>query len=98
MCLNIHKGKFKIKAYYVKDDAGILDNESDYEDGDCMFLVKKDVPKIDVSKTITTTLHVRRDRNEQVIDSGCSNHMTSDKSKFIKNEKYNGGYVRFRDD
>lgn len=43
-----NKGKFNKKAYYVKDDVVISDNESDYEDGDCLFLVEKDVLKYDL--------------------------------------------------
>lgn len=31
-------------------------------------------------------------------DSGCSNHMTGDKSKCIMLEKYDGGSIRFGDD
>lgn len=64
------KGKFNKRAYYVNDDAIILDDESDYEEGDCLFLVEKDVPKTDLSnilssKTvkIVTALNARRDIN-----------------------------------
>lgn len=35
------------------------------------FLVERDVPKINIPKTIATVLHFRRDRNEWLIDSGC---------------------------
>lgn len=89
------KGKINKRANYVKDDAGISDDESDYEDGDCLFLVERDVPKIDIPKTVATTLHARRDRNEWLIDSVFSNHMNGDKSKFVKLDKYD---VRFGDD
>lgn len=77
-----NKGKLNKKAYYVRDDAGILDDESDYEDGDCLFLGEKDGSKPNNSKiveTVASTLHVRRDRDEWLIDSVCSNHMTGDK-------------------
>lgn len=37
------------------------------------------------------------EKDEWVIDSGCSHHMTSDKSKFFNLEKYDGGVVRFGD-
>lgn len=35
------KGKFNKRAYYVKDDTSILDDELDYEDGDCLFFGRK---------------------------------------------------------
>ncbi|GLJ44625.1 hypothetical protein SUGI_0937950 [Cryptomeria japonica] len=59
---------------------------------------ERDVPKIDILKTVATVLHARRHINEWLIDSGCSNHMTGDKSKFVKLDKYDGGSVRFEDD
>ena len=33
-----------------------------------------------------------------IIDSGCSHHMTGDKSKFITLTSYNGNSVRFGND
>lgn len=38
-------------------------------------------------------------KNSQMwyLDSGCSRHMTSDKSMFVSLEKYNGGVVTFSD-
>lgn len=38
------------------------------------------------------------DKDEWIIDSGCSHHMTGDKSKFLTFQDYNGGLVRFGDD
>lgn len=59
------KGKFNRRAYYVKDDADISDDKSDYEDGNFIFLVERDVPKIDIPRIEhATALHARRDRNE----------------------------------
>lgn len=37
-------------------------------------------------------------KDEWVIDSRCSHHMTGDKSKFVRLEKYEGGVVKFGDD
>lgn len=93
--LRENKGKFNKKAYYVKDDADILDDESDYEDGDYLFLVENDIPKFDISKSIANLFHARRNKKEWFIDSGCSKHMIGDKSKFKILEKYDGGSVRF---
>lgn len=93
-----NKGIVNKKAYYVNYDVGISNDESNYEEGDYLFLVEKDVPKFDISKNVANAFHARRDKNEWLIDSGCSNHMTSDKSKFIKLEKYDEGFVRLRDD
>lgn len=57
-----NKRKFNKRAYHVKDDVGISDDELDYEDGDCLFLVERDVPKIDIPKTVATTLHAKREK------------------------------------
>lgn len=47
----------------MKDDVDILDDESNYEDGDYLFLVEKYVPKYDISKTVANTFHSKRDKN-----------------------------------
>ena len=39
-----------------------------------------------------------QEKNEWVIDSGCSHHMIGDKSKFVSLENYDGGVVIFGDD
>lgn len=36
-----------------------------------------------IEGTMVTTFHAREERNYWIIDSGCSNHMISDKSKFF---------------
>lgn len=38
------------------------------------------------------------DKDEWVIDSGCSNHMIGDKKKFLSLQEFEGGLVRFGDD
>lgn len=45
-----NRGKFNKRTYYVKDDVGISHDESDYEDGDYLFLGERDIPKIDIPK------------------------------------------------
>jgi len=47
---------------------------------------------------VISALHARSEKDDWVIDSGCSNHMIGDKSKFIKLEKFDGGVVRFGGD
>ena len=46
-----------------------------------------------------TTLLTCMNKNEKwIIDSGCSHHMTGDKSKFITFTQYDGNSVRFDND
>jgi hypothetical protein len=49
---------------------------------------------MNVEKSLATQIE---ENDEWVINSGCSQHMTSDKSNFVSMEKYEGG-VRFGDD
>jgi len=37
------------------------------------------------------------EKDDWVIDSGCSHHMTGDKDKFLDLERYEGGMVKFGD-
>jgi len=37
------------------------------------------------------------EKDDWVIDSGCSHHMTGDKNKFLDLERYEGGMVKFGD-
>ena len=46
---------------------------------------------------VFTTLRIRAP-SEWYFDSGCSKHMTGDKSLFNSLEDFNGGNVTFRDD
>ena len=38
-----------------------------------------------------------RGNNQWYLDSGCSKHMTGDKSRFLSLSAYHGGYVTFGD-
>lgn len=41
------------------------------------------------------SLHANEELNASVIDNGCSNHMNSDRRKFINLKNWNGGLVKF---
>ncbi|XP_021718968.1 uncharacterized protein LOC110686665 [Chenopodium quinoa] len=50
-----------------------------------------------VSKNVRQVWVLVRGNNTWYLDSGCSKHMTGDKSKFLSLEAYPGGSVTFRD-
>lgn len=58
--------------------------------------VEKEKDKAKSSLIVQTAIHVER-INLWVVDSGCSNHMTGDKKKFINLDDWNGGSLRFGD-
>lgn len=58
--------------------------------------VEMEKNKTESSLIVQTALHAER-KNLWVFDSGCSNHMTRDKKKFIKLDDWNCGSVRFGD-
>jgi len=47
---------------------------------------------VNVERALATQVE---EKDEWVIDSGCSHHMTGDKSKFVSMERYEGGIVKF---
>lgn len=79
------------RNYFVAVDEGVTDEESeDEENEDIVFVaVKEDVAK---KKALVSRFD---DSNEWIIDSGCSHHMTSNQSKFLSLEEYDGGVVHF---
>lgn len=106
-----NKGKMIKRAYYVNEDVGISDDESNYGDFDhneCLLLDLKDESTLErcqkectpkkIEDTVVSFLHAKQEKNYWVVDSGCSNRMTSEKSKFVKLKKYDGGFVKFGDD
>lgn len=56
---------------------------------ECGLKTKKD----EMEGNLVTSFHARHHEDYWVIESGCSNHMTKDKSKFTKLEKYGGWLV-----
>ncbi|MHC6131847.1 GAG-pre-integrase domain-containing protein, partial [Serratia marcescens] len=47
------------------------------------------------SHVVQTTVKAPSQKRSWILDSGCSSHMTGDKSEFSKLAKYDGGNVRF---
>jgi hypothetical protein len=97
------------KAYYVNEDVGIFDDEFDYgdfDDNEFLLLdlkdesittnteicVKESSPK-KVGGTVFSSFHARQEKSYWVVDSGFSNHMIGEKSKFAKIKKYDGGLI-----
>ncbi|GLJ05156.1 hypothetical protein SUGI_0012340 [Cryptomeria japonica] len=82
------------RNYFVAVDEGVTDEESkDEESEDIVFVaVKEDVSD---KKALVSCFD---NSNEWIIDSGCSYHMTGDRSKFLSLEEYDGGVVRFGND
>ena len=55
--------------------------------------------KDELDEDEATTLVTCINKNDKwIIDSGCSHHMTGDKSKFIAFTQYDGNSVRFGND
>jgi hypothetical protein len=44
---------------------------------------------------VQNSLHAQNKGNQWYVDSGCSRHMTGDKSKFLNLKEVNGGNVTF---
>lgn len=84
------KGKSK-KHCYVTVDEGVTDDESNEDDNEEIVFV---VVKEDLTDEKDLVSHMYN-RDEWIIDIGCSHHMTSDKSKFLSLEEFDGGVVRF---
>lgn len=88
------KGKGR-KHCYVAVDEGVTDEESEDEDDNegIVFVAVKE--ELYDEKGLVS--HVENS-NEWIIDSGCSHHMTGDKSKFLTLNEFDGGVVRFGSD
>ena len=63
------------------------------DDDEMVYIVVKDESDDEEDK-MELISHVRKN-DTWLIDSGCSHHMTGDKTKFKYFEHYDGGSVRF---
>ena len=69
------------------------DSNSDNED-EMVYIAIKDELDNENNENMTLISHVSKN-DTWIIDSGCSQHMTSDKTKFEHLEHYDGGSVKF---
>ena len=76
-----------MKSCYIVDE-----QDSDKNDDEVVCVAMKDEPDEDEATTLMTCVN----KNEKfIIYSGCSHHMTRDKSKFITLTSYDRNSVRF---
>ena len=83
----------------MTDDASDKGNLSEDE---WVFIAIKENNPVPTKSTSCTNVEKSlvaqiEEKDEWVIDSGCSHHMKGDKRKFVSLEKYDGGVVRFGD-
>ncbi|GLJ40699.1 hypothetical protein SUGI_0840630 [Cryptomeria japonica] len=99
----------KSKQCYIEDEEGVTDDSGDELEEDStsgsgygkewvFYTLKEDEPEPIIKNEEKALTAKVEDKNEWVIDSGCSHHMTGDKVKFMSLQEYNGGQVRFGDD
>ena len=84
------KGK---KSYYIAKEE--TKNESDDHDDEVMYVAMKDDSDEDEATALVSYVNKS---DKWIIDSGCSYHMSGDKSKFITLYYYNGNSVIFGND
>ena len=69
--------------------------DSDNSEDEIVYIAIRDESDDDNEDEMALISHVRKN-DTWIIDSGCSHHMTGDKTKFEHFEDYDGGSVRFR--
>ena len=87
-----YKDKGNKACYIVEKESN---DDSDDHDEEVVYVAMKDDSDEDEATTLVS--YVTKS-DKWIINSGCSHHMTGDKSKFITLENYNGNYVRFGND
>lgn len=84
-----YKDKGKISCYIIEEES----NEDSYDHEDEFFYVAmKDDSNEDEATALVSYVN---NSDKWITDSGCSNHMTGDKSKFNSLLHYDGNSVRF---
>ena len=68
--------------------------DSDSSEDEIVYIAVKDESDNDDEDKMALISHMRKN-DTWIIDSGCSHHMTSDKTKFEHFEDYDCGSVRF---
>jgi hydroxymethylpyrimidine/phosphomethylpyrimidine kinase len=96
--------------YAINARSDLVETPRQNKDEDTLFKQKKELigiwkrkkeqemQKKDESMLVKTTLHAQNKENQWYIYSGCSSHMTGDKSKFLTLKEVNGGSVTFGSD
>ena len=96
-----YKGKKHFKSYKDYKDKGnkscYMGKDSDSSDEDEIVCISLKDELDDENDKMALISHIRKN-DTCIIDSGCSHHMTGDKSKFEHLEHYDGGNVRFGND
>lgn len=107
--LRFRMNKDKSCYYAGDDDFGITNDDDEPVSGsgnaifdkDWVFIAIKDdspEPIIDTTHTEEKALAAKiEEKDEWVIDNGCSHHMTGDQRKFLNLQEFDGGLVRFGD-
>jgi len=103
-----NRQRFQKNYYYVHeedDNEGVIDDEPKIGNRSrnewVLIAIKEEDPissefvnhKV-VERALATQVE---EKDDWVIDSGCSHHMTGDKNKFLDLERYEGGMVKFGD-
>lgn len=57
--------------------------------------MKKEEQNVEKSLLVQATFHAQDENGTWYVDSGCSNHMTSDKRRFLSLKETYKGTIRF---
>ena len=88
-----YEDRGKKSCYIAKEDSKI--ESSDSEEVEVVYVVMKDDSNEDEA---TTLISYVKKSDKWIIDSGCSHHITRDRSKFKTFELYDGNIVKFGND